>query len=194
MSQTITVINGHPDPSPDRLCHALAEAYATGAETAGRQVNRITVGALTFPLINSKADFETGNVPPDISAAQASIGTSNHLVIVHPLWLGGMPAMLKGFLEQVFRPTFAFEDTQGAWPTGKLSDMSARVVITMGMPTLAYRWYYGAHSLKLLEQHILTFAGIKPVRETLYGMVDTASEAKRANWLSDQRMLGSKGR
>ena len=39
----------------------------------------------------------------------------------------------------------------------------------MGMPVLAYRWWFGAHSLKSLERNILKFAGIRPVKESLFG-------------------------
>lgn len=42
------------------------------------------------------------------SRCQASIRQADHLVIIHPLWLGSVPALLKGFLEQVFHPGFAF--------------------------------------------------------------------------------------
>jgi putative NADPH-quinone reductase len=40
-----------------------------------------------------------------------------------------------------------------------------------------------AHSLKSLERNILKFCGIKPVRETLFGMVDAVSDKKRSGWL-----------
>ena len=44
---------------------------------------------------------------------------SEHIVLVFPLWLGTMPAMLKGFLEQVLRPgiAFAYPDKTGPSPT-----------------------------------------------------------------------------
>ena len=56
---------------------------------------------------------------------------------------------------------------------------SARLVVTMGMPALIYRWYFRAHGVRGLERTVLRFAGMKPVRETLFGMVDAASAAKR---------------
>lgn len=56
----------------------------------------------------------------------------------------------------------------------------ARGVVTMGMPGWIYRWFFGAHSLKSLERNILSFVGIKPVRETIFGMVDAVTDAKRA--------------
>jgi putative NADPH-quinone reductase len=60
----------------------------------------------------------------------------------------------------------------------------------MGMPALIYRFYFGAHSLKSLERNILKFVGIRPIRETLFGGVETASPARRANWISRMRELG----
>jgi putative NADPH-quinone reductase len=64
----------------------------------------------------------------------------------------------------------------------------------MGMPVLFYRWYFGAHGLKSLERSILGFCGIRPIRESLFGMIDAASAAKRAGWLETMRRLGGQGR
>lgn len=36
MARRIPVINGHPDPSPDRFCAGLAGAYEAGGVPAGR--------------------------------------------------------------------------------------------------------------------------------------------------------------
>jgi putative NADPH-quinone reductase len=40
MSRRLTIIQGHPDPAGNRLCHALADAYAGGAAVAGHAVRR----------------------------------------------------------------------------------------------------------------------------------------------------------
>ena len=119
---------------------------------------------------------------------------AEHLVIVHPLWLGAMPALLKGFLEQALRPGFALDPEPGATGWGKrLTGRSARIVVTMGMPALVYRWFFRAHSLKSLERNILKFVGIKPVRETLIGMVGAMDERKAGRWLDKMRALGRAG-
>ena len=119
------------------------------------------------------------------------IRTSDHLVIVYPLWLGTMPALLKGFLEQVFRYDFAFEPQPNGRFRKHLTGRSARVVVTMGMPVPAYRWWFGAHSLKSLERNILKFSGIRPVRESLFGMVENVSDATRRTWLERMQRLGA---
>ena len=42
----IVVIQGHPDPSPERFCRALGEAYAAGAREGGHNVEIVDVAAL----------------------------------------------------------------------------------------------------------------------------------------------------
>ncbi|MBD3618198.1 MAG: NAD(P)H-dependent oxidoreductase [Chromatiales bacterium] len=190
MARRIVIIQGHPDPDPSHLDHALAAAYRESAEAAGHEVRVIEVGRLDFPLLRNKQDFDHGEAPPAIIDAQQHIEWAEHLLVLHPLWLGDMPALLKAFLEQVFRPGFGFEGGRRMRP--RLRGRSARVVITMGMPAFIYRWYFGAHSLKLLRRHILGFCGFGPVRSTLLGLVDT-SDARRQRWLERMRALGRAG-
>lgn len=191
MHARIVLIEGHPDSSPKRLCKALADAYADGAREGRHDVRRVDVGALDFPLLRSKQEFDSGPVPESVRAGQEALLWANHVVILYPLWLGGMPALLKGYLEQLFRPSFAADRGEAGrnWRP-RLKGRGARIVVTMGMPALVYRWYFGAHSLKSLERNILKFAGIGPIRESLFGMVEAASEAKRAKWLAAMRRLG----
>ena len=189
----IAVILGHPDPDGKHLCRALADAYRKGAESGGHDVRQIAVAALEFPWIRNRDDFVSGERPPDILEAQETIHWAEHLVVVYPLWQGTLPALLKAFIEQVFRYDFAFEPQPNGSFEKKLAGRSARVVVTMGMPALAYRFYFRAHSLKSLERNILGFAGIKPIRETLLGGVETASAERREAWLGKLQDLGRKG-
>lgn len=190
-ARRIAIIQGHPDPAGKHLCHALADAYATGAREAGHALARIEVAALDFPWLRTKEAFETGPPPAALVPAQEAIGAAHHLVIVYPLWLGTMPALLKAFFEQVLRPGFAFKG--GGWGKG-LAGRSARIVITMGMPALVYRWYFRAHGLKNLERNVLGFCGIGPMRASLYGMVESAGPARRRRWLDVMARHGAKAR
>jgi putative NADPH-quinone reductase len=192
MPRRVLVIVGHPDPSPERLCRALAEAYASGAEQAGHSVRRIDVAALDFPLLQTLEEFERGAVPDALRECVEAIKWAEHLVFVFPLWLGTMPAMLKAFLEQVMRPgvAFAYPEKGSIRTKTLLAGRSARVVVTMGMPAFAYRLWFLGHGIAGLRRSILNFVGIKPVRETLLGGVGGASEAKRAQWLDRMRSLG----
>jgi putative NADPH-quinone reductase len=186
----VAIIQGHPDPAGGHLCHALADAYAQGAMAAGHGVARIELVRLDFPLLRTQQDFETGQLPQALVPARDGIVAAQHVVIVFPLWLGTMPALVKAFLEQVMRPGIAFEYRKQGFPRRLLTGRSARLVVTMGMPALIYRWYFRAHGVRGLERSILRFAGMKPVRESLFGMVEAADAARRQRWLDRMKDYG----
>lgn len=187
----ILIIEGHPDPCNRHFCHALADAYERGARAAGHELRRVQPADIGFPFLRSKEEWEQGQLPPMLTDAQESIGWAEHLVLIYPLWLGDMPAVLKGFLEQVTRPGFAFRK-EGSNPFAHkaLTGRSARVVVTMGMPALVYRWYFGAHRLKSLERNILRFVGIAPIARTLIGGMGGLSREQANRWLDRMTLLG----
>ena len=189
MPKKILLIQGHPDASQPHLCHALASSYQGGAENAGNKVKHVQVAALDFPLLRSQKDFETGQVPACMKPVQDDLLWAEHLVVFFPLWAGDMPALLKGFFEQVFRPSWS--GTQlGFFDKKLLSGRSARVVVTMGMPAAVYRWYFRAHSLKSLERNLLGIVGIAPVHETLIGMTGDMKSSEAQKWLAKLDRLG----
>lgn len=193
MPKRILVINGHPDRKVRHLCTALAEAYVDGATGAGHEIRRIDLAGFDFPILHSQAEFESRSVPLQLEIAVQNILWAEHLVFVFPLWLGTMPALLKAFLEQVMRPGIAFEyGGKGGFPKTLLAGRTARVVVTMGMPPIVYRLWYRNHGIACLRRNILNFAGIRPVRETLFGMLDQASDQRRKSWLAEMRSLGAK--
>ena len=195
MNKRILILQGHPDPRGAHLAQALADAYREGAQAAGHELRQVDVAALDFPLLRSQAEWEKGELPAGLRQAQQDIGWAEHIVIFFPLWLGDMPALLKGFLEQVARPGFAFryQQTGTAFTEKGLRGRSARVVVTMGMPALVYRWFYRAHSVKSLERNILGFVGIAPVHETLVGGVGQLPAQEAARWMARLRRLGERG-
>jgi len=193
MPRRIAVIQGHPDPEPKHLCRALAEAYADAAFRAGHEVKQIDLARLDFPFLRTQADFEQGAVPDSLKPAQMAILGAEHIVLVFPLWLGTMPALVKAFLEQVLRPGFAFSYQASGFPAKKLTGRSARLVVTMGMPVFAYRWWFLAHGVKCLERSILGGVGIHPIRESFFGGVGNARDTTRQKWLEQMRDLGRRG-
>lgn len=189
----ILVIDGHPDPSAERYVHALCRAYYEGARLAGHELRSIIVSELQFPLLRSNEEFRSDHIPSVIRECQEAVAWAEHIVILYPLWLGDMPALLKGFLEQVLRPMFAFPD--GPDGVGKpLAGRSARIIVTMGMPAAVYRVYFAGHSLKALVRNILRFCGIGPIRSSVIGSVESMSQARRGKWLARVQELGRRAR
>jgi putative NADPH-quinone reductase len=191
MSRRILIVQGHPDSRPERFCHALADAYADGAVEAGHQVRRISVAGLELAPLTSREEWEGDAVPGAVRACQDDISWTEHLVIVYPLWLGGMPALLKAFFEQVFRPGFAMPPANGGSPMARLlKGRSARVVVTMGMPAPFYWIYFGGHGLRALRRSLLGFIGISPVRFTVIGLVEAGGARRHQKWLHRLRGMG----
>jgi putative NADPH-quinone reductase len=192
MSKRILVIDGHPDAGKPHLCHALVASYTQGAVMAGHAVRQCHVAALDFPLLRSQEDFLTGVLPASLQPAQDDILWCECLVLFFPLWAGDMPALLKGFFEQVLRPAFT-GTSHNPLARKPLSGRSARVVVTMAMPALVYRWYFRAHSVKSLERNILGMVGIGPVNETLIGPAEEMRAADAARWMEKLKTLGERG-
>jgi putative NADPH-quinone reductase len=195
MSRRILIIDGHPDARSERYVHALTKAYYDGARLAGHDVRSIIVSKVGFPLLRTGEDLQGGVVPESIRQCQESLAWADHVVILFPLWRGSMPALLKGFLEQLLRPGFAFAAaTSRGRPKRLLTGKSARIIVTLGMPALLYRWYFRAHSLKSLARNILTFCGIRPVRASVIGVAESLGQARRGTWLMRVQQLGASAR
>jgi len=191
MGARILVIDGHPEVGGRHYVNALAAAYEEGARAGHHEVRRIVPAELSFPLLRANADFLQGTAPQAIQACQNDIEWATHLVVVYPLWLGCMPALLKGFFEQTLRPGFAFSaGSARGLPKKRLKGRTARIVVTMGMPAPVYRWFFGAHSVKSLERNILHLCGIAPTRVSFVGAVETMSDDQRSKWLARMRRLG----
>ncbi len=194
MPRNIVIVQGHPDTAKNHFCHAIADAYAEGAAKGGHTVRWINVAELDFALLRSREEWERGEPPSAIKACQEDVRWADHLVFIFPLWLGGLPALFKGFLEQTLRPGFAIGGGTRRLSGGLLKGRSARVIVTMGMPAIFYRWYFRAHSLRSFEHNVLAFCGIRPVRDTVIGLIETGGAPRHQKWLQKIGSLGERAK
>lgn len=127
----------------------------------------------------------------DLQVAHDAIKEADHLVFIFPPWLGTLPAIFKGFLERVLQPDLVEPPKKGKF-TKILKGKSARIIVTMGMPSRIYRWYFGAFALRLMKRNILGFVGVSPIRSTVHGMIEAVTQEKRQAWLADAEAMGRK--
>jgi NAD(P)H dehydrogenase (quinone) len=183
----IVIVVGHA--RRDTFCEALGEAYRAGAAEAGHDARLFVTSRMSFdPILH--VGFKT--VQPlelDLQAARAAMMAADHLVLIFPLWLGTLPAIFKGFLERVLQPDLV-EPARTHQFKQVLKGKSARVIVTMGMPGIIYRWYYGAHAVKMLRRNILEFMGVSPVKSTIFGSVEAVSAEQRRAWINQAESLG----
>ena len=193
MKKKILIINGHPDK--ESFNFALANAYKTGALAAGHEVQEIIVRDLVF---NPNLQFgyrKRTDIEPDLFDAREKITWANHMIIIYPVWWGSVPAMLKGFLDRVLLPGFAFKKRENSvWWDKFLTNKSARIICTMDQPSWYYRLVYARPSTNAMKKATLEFCGIKPVRVTSIGPIRLSKDSYRSNWLKKVEVLGKKAR
>ncbi|MBI5539896.1 MAG: NAD(P)H-dependent oxidoreductase [Bacteroidia bacterium] len=189
MAKKILIINGHPDKNS--FNYNIAESYKIGALKSGAIVEQINIADLKFnPNLESGYRKRT-TLEPDLLAAWEKISWAEHLVFIHPLWWGGIPAIMKGFIDRVFLPGMAFRYRENSVMWDKLlTGKSARIFCTMDQPYWYYRFVNGRPAIKQLKKMTLEFCGIKPVKVTAFTMVRNSKEETRKKWLSIVENLG----
>jgi len=191
MSKKVLIINGHPNK--ESLCFALANAYKEGAIRAGATVKELVIADLQFNPNLQYGYRKRIGWEPALAAAWESIQWADHLVWVHPVWWGGLPATTKGFIDRVFLPGYAFKYREGSvWWDKLLKGKTAHIITTLDQPGIYYRLAFGRPSVNQLRRSVLQFCGIKPVKVTYIGIVKTATEQKRLQWLNAVREMGTR--
>jgi putative NADPH-quinone reductase len=129
----------------------------------------------------------------DLIAAQETILWANHLVFVYPIWWGTVPAILKGFIDRVFLPGFAYRNRPNSIFWDKLlSGRSARLIVTMDAPSWYNRWVYKQAGHNVMKRATLQYCGVNPVRITEICPVKSSTDRQREMWLADVEALGLK--
>ncbi|HMO49655.1 MAG TPA: NAD(P)H-dependent oxidoreductase [Kiritimatiellia bacterium] len=183
MKKNVMVIIGHP--RRDSLCDALAEAYGRGAAEAGHTVTHLRLGALNFDPVLHAGYTREQPLEPDLLKAQEHIRNADHLVFVFPVWWGGLPALLKGFIDRVLLPGFAFKYHKNSpWWDRLLTGRSAELWMTMDAPAWYYRWVVRRPAYHQMKTAILGFCGITLTRTVAMGPVKGSTEARREKWLN----------
>lgn len=188
MSKRVLVILGHP--STDSFCAALSAACVEANLNAGHEVRQLHIADLSFdPVLRD--GFGTAQIlEPDLLQAQADILWAEHLSFIFPIWWGGIPALLKGFIDRVFLPGFAFKYRTGkAFPDKLLQGRTAHLLLTMDTPPWYYRWVYRMPGLHQMRSTTLAFCGITAKKTLMLGPILGSTVSRRERWLKQARHL-----
>ena len=191
MSKKILIINGHPNKNA--FNYGIASAYKKGAVNSGAEVKEIIIADLDFNP-NLKFGYQQRTeLEPDLIEAWEKIKWAEHLVWVHPVWWGGLPAISKGFIDRLFLPGFVYQYRENSvWWDRLLKGKTAHIITTVDQPGWYYWFFYGRPSVNQLKKSTLEFCGVKPVKVTYFGIVKTATNELRKKWLDKVEDLGRK--
>ena len=173
MSRNILVVNGHPDPRPERFCAALCDAYEAGARAKGCATRRLDVGSLHLSMLTA-ADKTDADAWDGIEQAFRLMRAADRLAIVYPLWVDGPPAELRQLFDIVarLRAHLAPQTVQQV--------KAARIVVTTALPSFLYRG----------QNDAIRLSGIAG-EPTFIGSVETISTTQRTRWLEQVRGFGA---
>lgn len=185
----ITVINGHPNK--ESFNASLVEAYVSGAKERGATIRIITIADLVFNPNLNYGYQKRMELEPDLLQAIDDIKWADHLVWIHPVWWGGLPALLKGFIDRTFLPgiTYQYRDNSLLWDK-LLKGKTAHIITTLDQPGWYYRLIYGRPSVNQLKKSTLEFCGVKPVKVTYMGIIRNSTENQRAKWMAQAKQVG----
>lgn len=191
MGKRILVILGHP--SSHSFCGALTERYVLAAKSAGHEVRELRLGALDFDPILREGYQQVQPLEADLLQAQADITWAEHLTFVYPIWWGAIPALLKGFLDRVLLPGFAFKYRPGkAFPEKLLHGRTADLLVTMDTPPWYYRWVYRMPGLHQMRKTTLALCGITPKKTLTFGPILGSSASQRETWLLQAQAIAGR--
>lgn len=187
--KNILIINGHPNPSSFNF--AIAASYKKGALLSTANVEMITVADLKFDPNLGYGYQKRIDLEPDLVLAWEKIKKADHLVWIHPVWWGGLPAITKGFIDRLFLPGMTFQYRENSiWWDKLLKGKTARIITTLDQPSWYYRLFYSRPSVNQLKKATLEFCGVKPVKVTYVGIIKTADNNQREKWLQKIFNLG----
>ncbi len=172
----VLLLDGHPDGG--RLTRHLLDIYA-GALPAGAEVTRIAVRDLAFDPVLRHGYKRRTDWEPDVHTVAEALDACDHLVVAFPMWWGAEPAELKGLIDRVLLPGFAFayRNNSNLWDA-LLEGRSADVIVTMDTPPLFLRFAYGNAIVRRWKAQVLGFVGFKPVRFLALGTVKNGGADK----------------
>lgn len=109
----------------------------------------------------------------DLERYRNQISWADKIVFVYPIWWGRPPAMLMGYIDQIFAANFAFKDKGGLLPEGLLKGKSVVCISTMKGPTHYPLFYLNNAHKALMKKALCNYVGIKKVKFFEFGNMES---------------------
>jgi NAD(P)H dehydrogenase (quinone) len=134
--------------------------------------------------------------PKDVLEQQQKVARAQALAFVAPVHFLSFPAILKGWLDRVWTPGFAYDLTADAWRGDidgrrpRLTHEKALIIQTTIFDQRAYDTGLRDAMRMVIDQFTLTYPGIKKVEHEFFYAVHGADDETRRRYLERARSLG----
>jgi NAD(P)H dehydrogenase (quinone) len=186
---TVSVILGHPYARS--FNHAIAERVVAVLQSAGHRIAFHDLHAEGFAPLLTEHELATDDVHTNALVAQhcRELGLADGIVVIHPNWWGMPPAIVKGWIDRVFRPDvayrFAADDDGSGGPSGLLRARAAVVLTTSNTPAERERAVFGDPLETIWRNCVFGFCGLRHVTRRNFGVIAGSSAEQRAAWLAE---------
>ena len=182
----ILIVLGHPVPGSFNL--ALAAAVRDALHADGHRVIFHDLCAEGFdPLLPAQEIPDSTPLPPEIQRHCDELRAADGMVIVHPNWWGQPPAVLKGWIDRVFRPGVAYRFLEGdggeGVPVGLLKAKAAVVLNTANTPAAREQEVFGDPLEALWKKCLFDLCGVRNFHRRMFTVVVTSTPEQRRQWL-----------
>lgn len=133
---------------------------------------------MNFDPVLRTSDFEmisAGNPPEDIRKEQEFIKWADVLLFIYPIWWGGMPAIVKGYIDKVFSWGFAYK-SNGNGPYPLLTDKKAILMNSFGQTRAEYEMGMFAAMNRVNSEGVFGFSGIEVMHQLYFPSIHSISE------------------
>jgi NAD(P)H dehydrogenase (quinone) len=141
------------------------------------------------PLLPAGESGRSATLPPMIEHHCRELAAAEGIVIVHPNWWGQPPAILKGWIDRVFRPDVAYRFREGdngeGVPEGLLLARAALVFNTANTPEARELAVFGDPLETLWRNCIFGLCGVSHFTRRTYRVICTSTVDERSAWLAD---------
>lgn len=175
------IIFGHPNP--DSFNGAILKAIENKLTEKQYQFISKNLYQLNFnPILNldDLTRMQDSTVADDIAIEQEDIKWAKNIIFIYPTWWSGQPAIVKGWIDRVFSPGFAYAFREDGTVKGLLSDKTVIVFSTTGSDEDSMEDSGMASAIeKTVMEGVFGFCGVETMLyKNLYG-VTTATEDGR---------------
>jgi NAD(P)H dehydrogenase (quinone) len=182
------IVVAHPNPESFNKSGIL-KTVTESLLAKNHEVRVRDLYELNFNPILSGADFaefQKGQMPPDIKTEQEHISWATNIVLIYPIWWIGRPAIMQGYFDRVLSFNFAFTvDQNGA--RGLLTLEKGLIINTAGSPEFLYDAWAGSKDLisRPISEGVLGYCGVKDVKQLTFFGIAGSTDEQREKVLAD---------
>lgn len=182
-----SVILAHPYEKS--FNHAIFHRAIAAFQSCGVAVRSHDLYAEGFdPVLTKRELGKEETEDPLVRRCISELLESRILVFIHPNWWGQPPAMMKGYIDRVFRPPYAYDfdpGDAGAPGIGKLQGKAGIVLNTGNTDARREDEYFHDPLENEWRQCLFGFCGIERYERRLFRIVADSTEAQRKDWLDE---------